>query len=241
VYVTHNAVDQAMAAIAQADAPPDATQATSGIKLESHLATILDAYVRDAQPGEDRAAARQRIEAAIEQGSKATLSLKGLGLLEVPPVIPNVYRLDLSGNRLSTLPPLPCGIQNLDLARNRLRELTNQLPTQLIWLDVSHNNLTHLPETLPVRLTHLDVQDNGLRALPKKLPRRLHELNVNQNRGDLRAAAREHIDAVTRRRAFDVAMIGPGVSTARALSKLDDYRCRVSLDVAMACIPANRE
>jgi hypothetical protein len=53
--------------------------------------------------------------------------------------------------------------------------------------------------------------------------------------------AREHIDAMTRRRAFDVAMIGPGVSIARARSKIDHHRCQASLNAAMACIPANRE
>ena len=237
VYATRSALDAATAAIEQTGGPRDPVLASSGVKLDPRLARLLDTYVSGAQAGEDRATARLRIEAAIAQGANAKLSLKGLGLLTVPPVLPNVFSLDLSDNRISTLPTLPCGIQYLLLRRNRLRGLLNPLPDQLLMLDVSHNYLAQLPETLPSRLIRVDAQDNGLQELPKMLPRELRIFNVGKNRADLTQAAIDLLAALAVRRVFDILMGVPAVTALQTTRNLDARRCSENLDAQAVLIP----
>lgn len=237
VYVTRSVLDQAVAAIERAGGPHAPVPASGGIELDPRLATILDTYVRDAQPGEDRATARARIETAIAQGKEAALSLKGLGLLTVPPVIPNVISLDLSDNRISELPLLPCDIQVLLVARNRLRSLPNPLPAQLVQLDVSHNYLASLTETLSDRVVHVDARDNGLLALPNRLPRELRVLHVTQNRVDLTQAAADRLAKLSARRVYDAVAGAPAATALRAAKKMSGRQCGANLDAHFVLIP----
>lgn len=237
VYVTRNALDEAVTAIEQAGGPRDAVPASSGIKLDPRLAKALDIYVGNAQAGEDRATARLRIEAAIAQGNNAKLSLKGLGLLEVPPILPDVFSLDLSDNRITELTQLPCNIQYLILTGNRLKALRTPLPAQLVVLDVSRNFLAHLPEKLPERLVRLDVQDNGLRDLPKKPPRELRIVNAGQNRADLTQAAADLLATAAAQRVFDIVVGGPGAAATHARKRLDNRACGANIDAQATHIP----
>lgn len=225
-HVSRNAIDAAAAAMAQA------TPGFLARGSDRVIAIVLDRYVREGRPGEDRLTARRRIEKAIRAGSlgNAELRLNDLGLTEVPPVIPNVFSLDLSGNALTRLPTLPCDIQYLRLARNQLPELPAVLPSELRVLDVSRNRLAALPDTLPNRLVRMDVQDNGLRALPDRLPRELRILNVAQNRIDLTREAKRRLVSLALKRVSDVTSGGPGVSAARVLRRLDVARCAVNAD-----------
>ncbi|WP_066635846.1 hypothetical protein [Bordetella sp. H567] len=240
VLVARSALDEAVAAIEQAGAPGEPVAVSSGIKLDPRLARILDSYVQGAEVGEDRATARLRIEAAIAQGGNAKLSLKGLGLLRIPPVIPNVFSLDLSDNRLSEVTQLPCGIQFLVLAGNRIKLLRTPLPARLVVLDVSRNNLTSLPEPLPERLVRLDVQDNGLSQLPRKPPRELRIVNAGQNRHDLAQEVTRVLLTAASQRVYDVVTGGPGLMAAHARKKLDERTCAANLDAYAARIPPVR-
>ncbi|ARP81589.1 hypothetical protein CAL12_12755 [Bordetella genomosp. 8] len=236
VNITHSALARATADMDSVPKAGDTVLLASGVKVDPRVAKALDLYVADARPGEDRITARQRIEAAIAQGHNAKLSLKGLGLLEPPPIIPAVFSLDLSDNQLSKLPMLPCDIQFLLLARNAIKEFTHPLPSQLVVLDISHNGLTQLPDNLPERLARLDAQNNALWELPARLPRDLRILNVADNPGKLKKAARQRLATESARRVYDVAMGGPGVSAARARKNLDNTRCEANFDARMARI-----
>lgn len=240
IHVARNALDEAVAAMEQAGAPAQPVDVSSGIKLDPRVARILDSYVRGAEAGEDRATARVRIEAAIAQGYNAKLSLKGLGLLRIPPVIPNVFSLDLSDNRLSEVTQLPCGVQFLVLAGNKIKQLRTPLPARLVVLDVSRNYLTSLPEPLPDSLVRLDVQDNGLSQLPRKPPRELRIVNAGQNREDLAQEVTRVLLAASSQRIFDVITGGPGLMAAYARKKLDATTCAASLEAYAARIPTVR-
>ncbi|OZI18567.1 hypothetical protein CAL26_12685 [Bordetella genomosp. 9] len=240
VSITHGALARATAAMESVPKAGDTVLLASGVKVDPRIAKALDLYVADARPGEDRITARQRIEAAIAQGHNAKLSLKGLGLLEPPPIIPAVFSLDLSDNQLTSVPPLPCDIQFLLLARNSIKALTHPLPSQLVVLDLSHNGLTGLPDNLPERLTRLDAQGNQLWALPSRLPRDLRIFNVANNPGKLKKAARQRLSTESARRIYDVAMGGPGVSAARARKNLDNTRCEANFDAQMTRIGPHR-
>ncbi|CAM3756685.1 Leucine-rich repeat domain-containing protein [Bordetella sputigena] len=236
VNITWSALAEATAAMTQVEQAAKPVLLRSGVKVDPRIAKTLDIYVANARPGEDRATARRRIEAAIAQGDNAKLSLKGLGLRELPPVLPAVFSLDISNNRITALPVLPCDIQFLLASGNRIKELTNPLPSQLVVLDLSHNALTSLPETLPTRLIRLDVQNNRLSSLPLKLPRELRIFNVASNRADLKEEASSRLSTGSMRRIFDVAMGGPGVSAARARTRLDANWCNANFGVHLAQI-----
>lgn len=240
VNITWGALAEATAAIEAAGQDSKPVLLNSGVKVDPRVAKALDNYVAKAQPGEDRATARRRIEAAIAQGDNAKLSLKGLRLREVPPIIPAVFSLDISHNRIRTLPVLPCDIQFLLASHNQIKELTNPLPSQLVVFDISHNDLAQLPEPLPARLIRLDVQYNRLSSLPRDMPRELRIFNAEKNRVDLTQQASQRLSTGSMRRIFDVAMGGPGVSAARARMRLDAKQCEANFGVHLARIkPGN--
>ena len=240
-YVARDALAEAAAALERATAPQGPLALSTGFTLDPRVVQALDAWVAKAGAGEDRATARSRIvQAMAHDASKARLSLKGLGLREMPPVIPDVYSLDVSDNRIAALPPLPCGIQYLLAANNRIAELKYPLPGDLVVADLSHNQLTELPETLPGRMVRLDVRNNALKTLPRNMSRELRILNVDENAADLSKAAADRLFSRTVLRVFDVSLGGPGLSTARAARRLDTLRCTGNRDHYMAAVPPIR-
>jgi Leucine-rich repeat (LRR) protein len=167
------------------------------------MRSLLDRYLSDAGPGEDRTEARRRIVAALEAGESAELDLSELGLRALPPVLPPVKALDVSNNRLVSLTALPCKLEILDAFRNDLRELPS-LPEGLRELHVSDNALTHLPAPLPKGLNLINASRNALVGLPRA-PDGLMHLYVVDNRGaDLRELARERLREAAYRRPISV-------------------------------------
>lgn len=240
-YVVRDALVEATGALEQAAARQDSSTISRDAKLDPRVVRVLDAWVAKAGIGEDRATARARIvETMAQDAAKARLSLKGLGLSEVPPVIPDVYSLDLSNNGIVALPPLPCGIQYLLAAHNRIAELKYPLPGDLVVADLSHNELTELPETLPGRMVRLDVQNNALETLPRNMSRELRILNVDENAADLSEAAADRLSTRRVLRVFDVSLGGPGLSATRAARKLDTLRCTANRDHYLTAIPLIR-
>ncbi|ANN72027.1 hypothetical protein [Bordetella bronchialis] len=240
-YVKRDVLAEATVGLERAAAPQGPLTLTTGVKLDPRVVQALDAWVARAGTGEDRATARSRIvETMAHDARKARLSLKGLGLREVPPVIPDVYSLDVSDNRIVDLPPLPCDIQYLLAANNRIAELKYPLPGDLVVADLSHNRLTELPETLPGRMVRLDVQNNALKTLPRNMSRELRILNVDENAADLSKAAADCLSSRRVLRVFDVSLGGPGLSATRAARKLDTLRCTANRDHHLAAIPLVR-
>ena len=107
-----------------------------------------------------------------------SLDLNDLDLTELPPLPPNLKRLDCEGNRLTSLPPLPATLEILVCDHNQLTELP-PLPPSLKVLSCVRNNLTLLPP-LPLTLIELDCEYNQITELPK-FPFRLDNLNAKDN------------------------------------------------------------
>lgn len=132
---------------------------------------------------------RQTVKARIEQylqspeSRKWALDLSGLGLTTVPPLPPDLEKLDLGDNQLSRLPDhLPKALRSLGVARNQLDALPANLPAQLQKLYANENQLNVLPKHLPERLQKFHVGSNYLSALPARLPESLRELDASYNR-----------------------------------------------------------
>jgi Leucine-rich repeat (LRR) protein len=106
------------------------------------------------------------------------LDLNDQDLAELPPLPPNLKRLDCEGNRLTSLPPLPATLELLICGWNQLTELP-PLPAGLKVLSCEHNNLSSLPQ-LPLSLIELDCEENQITELPK-IPVLLDVLNARNN------------------------------------------------------------
>jgi Leucine-rich repeat (LRR) protein len=106
------------------------------------------------------------------------LILSDQDLAELPPLPPNLIRLECEGNRLTSLPPLPATLEILICGHNKLTELP-PLPAGLKVLSCEGNQLTSLPQ-LPQSLIELDCEYNQITELPQ-IPARLKGLNVKDN------------------------------------------------------------
>lgn len=147
---------------------------------------------------ENRAQAVERIQSWIEgRNPLASLDLRNLGLMTMPP-LPNTLRdLDISGNRLTVLDELPDSLLRLSANNNQLTALA--VSPNLTYLGANRNQLSRLDflsespvslnlghntfGALPARqsaLRYLDVSHNQLRNLPE-LPSSLESLVVAVN------------------------------------------------------------
>jgi len=106
------------------------------------------------------------------------LTLNSLRLRVLPPLPPNLTKLECYGNRLTALPDLPATLRILFCLGNQITALP-ALPPNLTDLNCRSNELTSLP-ALPPRLVRLACGSNQLTSLPA-LPPDLVELRCDFN------------------------------------------------------------
>jgi hypothetical protein len=141
--------------------------------LTPELQQILDKWVDQGEPGEQRDRARSAIIEFLKDRSKTKLDLNSLELKGLPsifdkePFILRLERLQLDINKLTSLPAEIC----------LLRNLTH--------LYLSHNKLSTLPAEIGQlkKLTKLLLTDNQITSLPEQFCQleNLRDLNLPYN------------------------------------------------------------
>ncbi len=95
------------------------------------------------------AQALSRIDTWVNGDRRELLNLSGLSLTSLPPLHPDVRRLDASSNQLTTLPEHLPELQVLNVRGNTLTQLPDTLPfSSLQKLDVANNKLNRHPTGL---------------------------------------------------------------------------------------------
>ena len=139
-------------------------------------AAALDAWVRDAAPGENRAQAAAR----VARYQSYALDLCGLNLHSLPPLPSHVESLLCMENRLLELPALPSSLKILVCWDNPQLSSLPALPAALQRLDISRCPFTELPP-LPPALRWLTANGCGLESVPQQWPESLRGLELSSN------------------------------------------------------------
>ncbi len=153
--------------------------------LTHEFEKILDEWVLQAETGEDRSKAKNRIINFLKDPRKTALALDGLGLKSLPdifdkePWISRLTELTLTGNQLRTIPDQICQLKNLNhlnISGNQLRTIPDQICQlqQLRLLSLSNNPtlqslpgdaLFHLHNDCRVYLQRTELLENVRRNL----------------------------------------------------------------------------
>ncbi|MBS0653325.1 MAG: hypothetical protein JSR39_07340 [Verrucomicrobia bacterium] len=164
--------------------------------LTPELQRILDKWVDEGEPGEQRDRARSVIIEFLKDRSKTKLELSSLDLKGLPPIFdkePFVLRLEtlkLDANILTSLPAEICLLQNLtslNLSHNKLSTLPAEISQlkKLTNLLLFGNQITSLPEQIGQleSLRDLNITYNQLTSLPGQIGhlKNLEDLNLSNN------------------------------------------------------------
>ncbi len=157
---------------------------TEQIKDEiNEISTLLDQWVNESSPNENRSEARERIINFLQLSNiEQKLDLKHLKLSELPDIfgyevfVKKLIVLKLSKNKLAALPESIGNLINLTsilLVKNKLTTLPESIKnlTKLTNLFLVGNQLTALPESIGnlTKLTALNLSYNKLEALPESV------------------------------------------------------------------------
>jgi len=150
--------------------------------LTPELQQILDKWVEQEEPGEQRDRARSAIIEFLKDRSKSKLELSSLELKSLPSIFdkePFIIRLEtlrLDINKLTSLPVEICHLQNLTnlyLSHNKISTLPAEIGQlkKLTKLLLSDNQITSLPEQIChlENLTELNLPFNQLTSLPEQI------------------------------------------------------------------------